>query len=247
MPGTDALVRIALIHALEESVQPARQAFARHWPEAFAFDLVDTSLAIDRADAGRLDASMMSRFRALADYAATHAGRGGRAAGILFTCSAFGPAIDAVKASLPIPVLRPNESAFEAALQKGDRLGLVVSFEPSRLALENELRAMAAASGRTVSVRSVTAVGALEALKAGDGDRHDALAAEAAATLGPVDAVILGQFSLARAHDRVADATPAAIVTTPRSAVEALRAKVTGGTREENHRPRSDTYAATVS
>jgi hypothetical protein len=119
MPAADAVVRIALIHALEESVGPAREAFARHWPKAFAFDLLDTSLAIDRAEARRLDDDMMARFLSLADYAAAHAGKGGRTAGILFTCSAFGPDIDVVKARATIPVLRPNEAAFEAARRRG--------------------------------------------------------------------------------------------------------------------------------
>jgi hypothetical protein len=165
MPMPEPFPRIALVHALEESVLPARQAFARHWPQAFAFDLLDTSLAVDRAAAGRLDDSMMSRFRALADYAVTYAGRGGRTRGILF---------------------------------------------------------------------SVTAAGALEALKAGDGDRHDSLVAEAVARLGDVDAVILGQFSLARAHDSAARATSAPIITTPRSAVEALRARVLADMTQED-------------
>jgi Asp/Glu/hydantoin racemase len=236
MPAVDAVARIALIHALEESVMPARAAFARHWPEAFTFDLLDTSLAIDLAHAGELDDSMMLRFRALADYATTYAGagKGGRTAGILFTCSAFGPAIDAVKTRATVPVLRPNEAAFEAALRIGGRLGLVVSFEPSRHALERELRAMAAAHHREVSIVCATAAGALEALKAGDGDRHDALVAEAVAGLGNVDAVILGQFSLARAHDRAALATSVPIITTPGSAVEALRAKVLAGASRQD-------------
>jgi Asp/Glu/hydantoin racemase len=228
MSTADAVARIALIHALEESVGPAREAFARHWSEAFAFDLLDTSLAIDRAEAGRLDDDMMARFSSLADYAAAHAGKGGRTAGILFTCSAFGPAIDAVKAQAAIPVLRPNEAAFEAALSMGDKLGLVVSFEPSRASLEEELRAMAKERRRDVTIRTEVAAGALEALKAGHGDRHDILVADAAVRLGDVDAIILGQFSLARAHDRAKAAVGVPVVTTPRSAVEALRARVLG-------------------
>jgi Asp/Glu/hydantoin racemase len=155
-------------------------------------------------------------------------------AGILFTCSAFGPAIDVVKARATIPVLRPNEAAFEAALRMGDKLGLVVSFEPSRASLEEELRAMAKERRREVTIRTEIAVGALEALKAGAGDRHDVLVADAAVRLGDVDVIVLGQFSLARAHDRAAVATGAPVVTTPRSAVEALRARVLGReTREE--------------
>jgi Asp/Glu/hydantoin racemase len=234
MPAADAIVRIALIHALEESVGPAREAFARHWPEAFAFDLLDTSLAIDRAEAGGLSDDMMARFLSLANYAAAHPGKGGLTVGILFTCSAFGAAIDAVKARTGIPVLRPNEAAFEAALHMGDKLGLVVSFEPSRASLEEELRAMAKERRRDVTIRTEVAAGALEALKAGDGERHDILVADAAVRLGDVDAIILGQFSLARARDRARAATGVPVITTPHSAVEALRARVLGRNTQGN-------------
>lgn len=223
MPIADAPVRIAVIHALEESLAPARMAFGEVWPEARCFDLLDTSLAVDRAERGVLDAAMMKRFQVLADYAASSEGVGGRTAGILFSCSAFGPAIDAVKARLSIPVLAPNEAAFADALDRGVSLGLVASFEPSLAALEAELRAMAGARGRPIVVKSALAVGALAALKRGDGETHDRLVAEAAASLGQADAVILGQFSLARARAAVERAGAVATFTTPDSAVKALK------------------------
>jgi Asp/Glu/hydantoin racemase len=221
--------RIALIHALEESVKPARAAFSECWPEAYAFDLLDTSLAEDFAHSGKLDAGMMGRFQALAEYAAGSTGIGGRAAGILFTCSAFGPAIDAVKARFPIPVLRPNESAFDAALQLGNRLGLVVSFGPSKQSLEAELRSMAAEKDQAVEVRTVLAEGALAALKVGHSQEHDRIVAEAAVGLGAVDAIVLGQFSLARARDVVTPACGRPVITTPHSAVLALRHRIEQG------------------
>ena len=223
--------RVALIHALEESVQPARAAFSECWPESYAFDLLDTSLAEDFAHSGKLDADMVGRFQALAQYAAGSTGIGGRAAGILFTCSAFGPAIDAVKACSPIPVLRPNESAFEAALQMGCRLGLLVTFGPSKQSLETELRSMAAEKGQTVEIRTVLAEGALAALKRGHGHEHDRIVAEAAVGLGAVDAIILGQFSLARARDVVTAACRRPVITTPHSAVLALRHRIEQGQR----------------
>jgi Asp/Glu/hydantoin racemase len=226
MSRSDTATRIALIHALEESVEPAREAFARIWPEAFTYDLLDTSLAIDRAHAGRLDDNMVTRFHALADYASIHAGKGGNTAGILFTCSAFGPAIDAVKARAAIPVLRPNEAAFESAFEVGDRLGLVVSFEPSRASLELELQEMAGARHRKLTIVCAVAEGALEALKTGDGARHDRLVADAVARIQGVDAIVLGQFSLARARDLAARTSPVPIITTPHSAVHALKTMV---------------------
>nr|WP_295837486.1 aspartate/glutamate racemase family protein [uncultured Azospirillum sp.] len=215
--------RIALIHALEESVAPARAAFRTHWPEARFFDLLDTSLAVDLAEAGRLDEAMMGRFRTLADYAAGTVGAGGRTAGILFTCSAFAPAIDAVKPRLPIPVLRPNESAFEAAMAIGSRIGIVVSFGPSADSLRTELLAMAAAAGRRVEVIVAIADGALAALKSGDGDGHDGRVAETAGQLASCDVVVLGQFSMARAQARLQPLLSVPVLTTPAAAVEALR------------------------
>jgi Asp/Glu/hydantoin racemase len=218
--------RIALIHALEESVAPARAAFATTWPEAYCFDLLDTSLAVDRAERGLLDQAMFGRFRTLAEYAISSEGLGGRTSGLLFTCSAFGPAIDAVKAAAGVPVLRPNESAFEEALEAGSRLGLIVSFGPSLDSLEDELRAMAADRGQALTVRSLRVDGALAALKQGDGARHDRLVADAARKLADVDAIILGQFSLARARGEIERHAGPPIVTTPQSAAQAMRRKI---------------------
>lgn len=69
--------RIVLIHALEESVVPSRKAFGMQWPEALVFDLLDTSLAVDLAAAGSVDAAMIRRFVTLANYAASASGAGG--------------------------------------------------------------------------------------------------------------------------------------------------------------------------
>ena len=218
--------RIALIHALEELVVPTRTAFRQHWPEARCFDLMDTSLSKDLAFRGELDDAMLQRFKLLGDYASSSVGEGGTAAGLLFTCSAFGPAIDAVKQLLPIPVLRPNEAAFEAALGLGDTVGLVVSFGPSLASLSAELTDMARQNGRSVTIKAAIAQGALDALKRGDGETHDRLVAEAGRELAGADVIILGQFSLARAQNLLQQAVAAPVLTTPGSAVETLKRRV---------------------
>ena len=222
----EAPVRIAVIHALEESIVPARAAFVELWPEARCFDLLDTSLAVDLAHKGALDAAMIARFLRLADYAGASEGLGGATAGILFSCSAFGPAIEAVKARSSIPALAPNEAAFADALDRGAAFVLVASFEPSLAALAAELREMAEARGKPISVKPAFAAGALAALKRGDGAAHDRIVADAAAAQGEADAVILGQFSLARARAAVERACGIATLATPRSAVGALKRRV---------------------
>lgn len=216
-------MRIALIHALTESVLPARQAFRALWPEAYCFDLLDTSLSGDLAAGQRLEDGIADRIRHLADYAAASQGEAGETRALLFTCSAFGPAIDAVKEHMPIPVLRPNEAAFEQALTLGGRIGLAVTFGPSFASLRDELLSMASQRGQAVEVIPVLVEGGLTALKAGNGDEHDRLAAEACRQLPSVDALVLGQFSLARAADAVRHYIDVPVLTTPSSAVLALK------------------------
>lgn len=214
--------RIALIHALEESVAPTQAAFAKEWPDAQAFHLLDSSLSRDLAISG-LDRKLIERFIRLADYASTSEGIGGSTAGILFTCSAFGAAISAVKERLDIPVLTPNESAFAEAAANFGRIGLLVSFEPSLQPLHDELEQTAKHAGRDVAVVSAVAEGALLALKRGSGEEHDELVEQAARAFGEVDALLLGQFSLARSADRLRARFGLPVVTTPGSAVRRLR------------------------
>lgn len=215
--------RIALIHALPESSEPANRAFAWLWPEAARFNLLDDSLAPDLAAAGRLTPAITERFLTLARYVA---GTGAR--GILFTCSAFGPAIEACQAALAIPVLKPNEAALEAALEAGPRIALLATFGPTIPSIVAELDAMA--KTRKVAPTIVTGVadGALAALKDGRGDEHDRLIAAAAAGLPPVDALVLTQFSMARAAGAIAARPGQRLLTTPDSAVRKLRALVEG-------------------
>ena len=71
-------------------------------------------------------------------------------------------------------------------------------------------------------MNSAVAEGALAALQAGDGQTHDALIAEAVSALGDVSCVILGQFSMARAAQTVAQKTDVQVITTPAAAVTRL-------------------------
>lgn len=222
MPSTSIKPRIALIHALRESLQPIWTAFAAGWPEAEYFNLLDDSLSVDRERDGRLTPSIEQRFLTLGRYAAAVTDGGSETRAILFTCSAFGPAIDAVKRDLKIPVLRPNEAAFERALDMGKRIALLVTFGPSLKSLSDELKAMGTERRIDVTIEGRLVEGALPALQAGDGATHDRLIAAAVAALPPVDAVVLGQFSMARAA--ASCARRELVLTTPDAAVAKLRA-----------------------
>ena len=214
-------MRIALIHALRHSPPPIEAAFARAWPEAVLMNLLDDSLSADLARAGSLTPAMTGRFLTLSRYAA-----GTGADGILFTCSAFGPCIDAVAAErAPMPVLKPNEAMIDEAVAEARRLagpgrrpriGLLATFQPTLETMPPEFPA-------EVTVVPQLAAGALAALDRGDVAEHDRLAAEAAKALADCDVIALAQFSLARAAPLVEAATGRPVFTTPDSAVRKLR------------------------
>jgi Asp/Glu/hydantoin racemase len=204
-------MRIALIHAGAVSIPPIEAAFARLWPEAERMNLLDDSLFFDRG-AGPLPTSMTPRFLDLARYAASTG-----ADGILFTCSAFGPCIDACAHALdPMPVLKPNEAMVEAACAMGRRIGLLATFPGTLATMPEEFP-----SGVTLVPKLVE--GAFAALQVGDGAKHDQLVAEAARELAECDVIALAQFSLSRAAPAVEQALGRAILTTPESAVLKLR------------------------
>jgi len=215
--------RIALIHAVRVAIQPVENAFARHWPDAERMNLLDDSLSRDRSRDRTLTPTMFRRFAALADYAVSTGVHG-----VLYTCSAFGPAIEAARADKAIPILKPNEAMFRDALGRGRRFGLLATFAPSVPSMEEEFRELARAAGREVELHSVCVPKAMAALDAGDGATHDALLAKAAPQFAGSDAVMLAQFSTARAQAAVAAVIDCPVLTSPDAAVLWLRRAVAG-------------------
>ena len=215
--------RIALIHALRDSMVPIWEAFSTGWPEAYTFNVLDDSLSADLAKEGELADAIVDRFLAIGRYAANTSARRKTTDAILFTCSAFGPAIAAVKDDLDIPVFTPNEAAFENALAQGDKIGLIVTFPPSELALAAELKDLARSTGRDIHLSTAVADGALTALQGGDASEHDSHIADAAVKLSDADCIVLGQFSMARAAPEVESRVDMPVITTPATAVARLR------------------------
>jgi aspartate/glutamate racemase len=206
-------MRITLVHALKHSIVPIEASFARLWPQARLMNLLDDSLSTDLAYDGKLTAAMTERFLAIGRYAASTG-----ANGILFTCSAFGPCIEAVAgAHAPMPVLKPNEAMIEQAAKSSRKVGLLSSFPPTLASMPREFPP-------SIELVPKLAEGALAALDRGDRAEHDRLVIEASKDLRHCDVIALAQYSMAPAADQVAQATGRPVLTTPDSAVMKLKA-----------------------
>lgn len=211
-------MRIGLIHAVQVAIEPINQAFARQWPDAECMNVLDDRLSVDRAKSTDLSDAVSARIHGLAHYA-----RDGGADAVLFTCSAFGPAIAAAGEALDVPVLKPNDAMFEASLGYGERIGMLVSFEPSVASMRQEFEELLELRGAKATLDVICVPDAMTALRAGDGARHDALLAAAAGDLAACGAIMLGQFSTARAKAAVEAATGKPVLTSPDTAVDALK------------------------
>jgi hypothetical protein len=220
--------RIALIHALAHSVAPINAAFARDWKQARLMNLLDDSLSMDLAATQGLDASMTQRFQSLASYAIATG-----ADAILFTCSAFGPCIEAVARTHPsVPIFPPNSAMIEeimgcdSAVRDDEKIGLIATFQPT-------LQSMPPEFPHPSRLVLAWADGALAALNAGDLARHDQLIAQTALQLRDQGCtrIALSQFSMARARELCEKSTGLTVYSTVDSAVAALRRRLLGAER----------------
>ena len=210
--------RIALIHATPVSMPAIQLALKEGWPEATPVHLLDEGLSLDIQTSGGLTPSLESRITQLAEYASQTG-----ADGIIYTCSAFGSAIEKVKQVLDRPVLKPDEAMFDNAIRSGNKIGLLATFEPAVPAAENEFRRQADQAGSRAKLEITCLPQAREALVKGDLLEHDSLIAQAASKLSGLDAIMLAHFSMASALKSVQLVSECAVFASPQSAVAKMR------------------------
>lgn len=213
--------RIVLLHATPVAMQPIHQSFQQLWPEAEQVNLLDDGLTLDRARTPDLSAEMIERFVRLGRY-----GYDMGAAGILVTCSAFGPAIDQMKAAFPIPVLKPNEAMFRAALQQGKRIGMLATFAPAVATMTDEFNEFVAETGSAATLKTLIVEEAIDLLRKGDAETHNRLVAARAPELADCDVIMLAHFSTSRAAAAVKEQVAVPVLSAPDAAVQLMKSLV---------------------
>jgi Asp/Glu/hydantoin racemase len=215
--------RIVLLHATPVAMEPVQAAFKELWPEPQLVNLLDDALSPDRASELTLTDAMIERFVRFGSYAHSVG-----ADGILVTCSAFGPAIDQMAAELPVPVLKPNEAMFHAAVAQGRKIGMLATFGPAVETMRDEFDEYVGKVGSSATLETVLVADAMTALRAGDAATHNRLLAEKAPELANVDTVMLAHFSTSRAQSAVQSVLSIPVLSAPGAAVRRMRELVEG-------------------
>ncbi len=208
--------RIFIVHPTEMTVAPLREAFARHWPEARIFNLIDESLYDELDPQGTITPEIRRRVRLLLDYCVE-----ANAEAVVFNGTTFGPAIDDARATSRIPVLKPMEAMAEQAVAAGSRIAILCTSKRSIPVIARVIED--AARGKPIAISGHFVADAQAALAAGDAETHDRLVAAAADAITDCDVLVLGQVPMVSALPRIAPRPGRVLLTSPDGAVIRLR------------------------
>ena len=210
--------RIVLLHATPVAVDPVKAAFANLWSEPELVNLLDDRLSNDRTRSEELTPELTDRFVSFGRYAFSTG-----ADGILVTCSAFGPCIEVMQEELPIPVLKPNEAMFQAAVEQGQNVAMVATFRPAVITMEREFEKYVEQTGANARLTTFVVEPAMTALRANDAETHNRMIADMASDLTEFDTVMLAHFSTSRALPALAARLNAPVLSAPDAAVLRLK------------------------
>jgi len=213
---------IALISATFAAVDPATSALAADFPESTPWNLVDDRLLVDATAQGGVSVALAGRMERIIAHAIAEG-----ADGVLLTCSLYGRVAHDFEGAA-IPILAPDDAAFDEAIAGAYRHILVVGSLPAAVAdAEARFRGAVAAAASPTVVSSIVAAGAIEATNAGD---HEALSRSLIAACREgrdgVDAILLAQYSLAPAASSLSAALGIPVISGPQAAAVLLRSRL---------------------
>lgn len=210
---------VALVSAVPAAIPPAVGALEAAMPDARVWNLLDDRLIDDANEAGEVTEELEARMRRLID----HAVREGADA-VLLTCSLYGFVARKVATDAAIPVLGPDDAAFEAVRAAGySSIFLVSTVEMALADSTARLREHLGDAADRLEIVPVLAPAALAPSRAGDtAGAADALADAIQRQGGSAEAVLFAQYSLAPAADLVQQRLRVPVVTGPGKAAATL-------------------------
>jgi Asp/Glu/hydantoin racemase len=212
--------KLALIHTATINATTITQLCKEAMPDVEVFNIVDESLLKNTIEAQALTPTT---YRRLATYLESAEAAGADA--ILVTCSSIGPAVDAGRPLVNIPVLRIDQAMADEAVRLGQRIGVIATLSTTLAPTAALVQASATAQGKTIEMITYLCNGAFDAVMSGDTATHDQLVTSGLHELmDQVDVIVLAQATMAR----VVATLPAAekrvpILSSPRLGVAAAR------------------------
>lgn len=214
------MTRLAIIHTTAATVEPLKALAAEIVPGVEVINFVDDSILPQLRDNGGDVSQVEDR---LLHYAAFAEQAGADV--ILSACSSVGEVAAKMRARASVPVVRIDDAMAEAAVARGDVIGVAATLATTLAPTQRLIRAKASEQGRAVEIKTALVDAAYQRLMAGDPAGHDALLAEALeAFAAETDVVVLAQASMARVVEQLPAALRGRFLSSPRLAMEQVKA-----------------------
>lgn len=218
------MAKIAMLHTsfvflnVDTSIQ---DLVADLMPGDELIHFVDSDVLADVVRDGGISESSQDRMVHLAQ-AAERAG-----ADVIFSaCSSLGPAIDAAKERVSVPIIKVDDAMTRDAAAGGGTIGVLATVPTTLGPTADLIRAHGEATSTDLTVIEKLAAGAFDVLMSGDRARHDEMVTAAAQELvgQGVDRIVLAQASMARLAGPLQELTGVQVLASPRLGVENLAA-----------------------
>ena len=210
-------MRVVMIHALAESVPPVKVAFGEVFPEAELINLLDEALFIDFK--GSITPQLRRRMSQLICYCEEY---GADAIGL--ACSVYAPVVETARDLVDVPVVSSYSPVMEEAVRAGKRIGIIASVGATLRDSDYYLQLTAEDQGRTVETELCFAEELIPLHRTQGEEAFNRRLEELVLDLSDrVDAVLLGQFSMASAFNRLQELCPVPVLSGPHSSANKLK------------------------
>ena len=213
---------IGFIHTAMILVEVVRQELSALSLEVGAFHIVDESLMVELRKAGGLRPQIIRR---LCQHVISAEETGADI--ITVTCSSISPAVDDARKMVDRPVLKIDEPMAEAAVERGEKIGVLATVGTTLEPTSNLVRQKAIEKGRKVKVSTALCQEAFKASLRGDMEMYDRVVIEKAMELArEVDVLVLAQGSMARLEAPLSQRIKIPVLSSPRLFAERLKSMV---------------------
>ena len=217
--------RVMLVHAFLPSMPPIVAAFERDWPEAEVRNILDEALYADVSPEGVMKPSVPARVASILQHCVVSG-----AQGIVFTGSTFGPAVEAARRSISVPVLKADEAMAARAVALGRRILIVCTAMRAIPIIRANIEAAAATADVQLAIGELCVPGAKDAISAGDDELHDRLIAEwVEREQRDYDVIVFGQISMVPSSTQLPPALAKKVMCSPESTVKHLKSLLEAG------------------
>ena len=185
---------LGIIHAIHKTIRAMEPFIEKYIPEVEVVHLADDTIQRDNIAAG-VGVIPKRNYYKFAQYA--HNLEEAGVDMILLACSTFNFAAELGRPLINVPIAQIDRPMMEAAVNCGQRVGLLATLNTTVPSSERLLNICAREQGKEIQVKTILRAEAFEAWGRGDIETHNAMVLEEIEKLsGEVDSIVMAQLSM---------------------------------------------------